>query len=95
MEDILELYALPYDPQMKGWRHIETAEQRTRIDWEHQIDQLLTDYYPEAERIRLIMDNLNTHTLASLYMAFPAQKHEIWLNVWRFTIHRNTAVGSI
>jgi hypothetical protein len=81
---------------LKGWRHIEATKQRTRIDWAHQIDQLFSKFYPDAERIRMIMDNLNTHTLASLYQAFSAEKarslskrleihytpkHGSWLNI--------------
>ena len=58
---------------LKGWRRIEAAERRTRIDWARQIDTLLTVDYPHAEKVRLIMDNLNTHTIGSLYQAFPAE----------------------
>ena len=47
---------------------------RTRIDWAHEIDQLLSVDYPHAERIVLVMDNLNTHTLGSLYEAFEPAK---------------------
>lgn len=145
MEDILETYALPYDPRiplicmdeqpcqllgdklnpipmkpgqplledyeyvregtcclfiftepLKGWRHIEATNRRTRLDWAHQVDQLLTKYYSDADRVRLVMDNLNTHTIGSLYQAFPAEKaralakrleihytpkHGSWLNI--------------
>ena len=81
---------------LKGWRHIEATKRRTQIDWAHQVDQLLSIFYPDAERIRLVMDNLNTHTFASLYQAFPAEKarslakrleihytpkHGSWLNI--------------
>jgi hypothetical protein len=145
MEDILELYALPYDPRiplvcmdeqpcqllghvleplrmepgkpyredyeykregtcsifvftepLKGWRHIEATKRRTKLDWAHQVDKLLTDFYPDAERVRLVLDNLNTHTIGSLYQAFPAEharnlakrlelhhtpKHGSWRNI--------------
>lgn len=79
-----------------NWRCAEVTETRTRIDWAMQIKTLVDVYYPEATVIRLVMDNLNTHTLGSLYEAFPpeearriAQKFEIhytpkhgsWLNI--------------
>lgn len=81
---------------LKGWRHIEATKRRTRLDWAHQVDQLLTKHYPNADCVRLVMDNLNTHTIGSLYQAFPAEKaralakrleihytpkHGSWLNI--------------
>lgn len=145
MEDVLEVYHLPYDPQwpqvcmdeqpiqllketrtpipaapgkpeqydyeyerggtanifmfvepLGGWRHASVTAHRTAVDWAHQIRELVDVQYPEAEGIRLVMDNLNTHTVASLYEAFPAEqarrlaqkleihytpKHGSWLNV--------------
>lgn len=145
MEDILEVYCLPYDPQIPqvcmdeqsrqliqetrtplaaepgkparedyeyerngtanlfmlveplgGWRHVEVTERRTAVDWAHQVRDLVDVHYPNAERIRLVMDNLNTHRRASLYEAFePAEarrlaqrleihytpKHGSWLNI--------------
>jgi hypothetical protein len=79
-----------------NWRCAEVTETRTRIDWAMQIKNLVDVYYPEATVIRLVMDNLNTHTLGSLYEAFPPEearriaekleihytpKHGSWLNV--------------
>ena len=145
MEDILELYAQPYDeiiplvcmdeqpfqlvgeklepmPMVPGkpyredyeyvrkgtcsifvfteplanWRHVCAREHRTKIDWALQVEELLEVYYPHANRIRLVMDNLNTHSIGSLYEAFePAKalrlakrlelhytpKHGSWLNI--------------
>nr|WP_238354178.1 IS630 family transposase [Paenibacillus sp. 23TSA30-6] len=145
MEDILETYALPYDPeiplicmdeqpvqlldhsrpaqQMKpgqvrredyeyvrkgscslfmfteplaGWRHVQASERRTKVDWSLQVQELLEVHYPRAQRVRLVMDNLNTHTISSLYETFaPEQalslakrleihytpKHGSWLNM--------------
>jgi DDE superfamily endonuclease len=72
------------------------SERRTRIDWAHCIKELVDVHYPDAERIVLVQDNLNTHTPASLYAAFePAEakrladrlelhytpKHGSWLNM--------------
>jgi hypothetical protein len=145
MEDILEVYALPYDEEyplvcmdeqpcqllgeklkpipmstgkslkedyeyiregtccifvftepLGGWRHVHATEHRTKRDWAFQIQELLTVHYPKAKRIRLVMDNLNTHTISSLYETFPPDvalqmvkrleihytpKHGSWLNI--------------
>ena len=145
MEDILEIYALPYDSEipmicmdeqpvqllgekldpitmkpgkprkedyeyvrngtcsififtepLAGWRHVVASERRTKKDWALQIQEVLDIHYPNAKRIRLVMDNLNTHTISSLYETFsPAKalslakrlelhytpKHGSWLNI--------------
>ena len=145
MEDVLELYCLPYDPEVPlicmdeqptqlivetrpalpqepgkperydyeyerkgtaanfmfteplgGWRKVSVRERRTSIDWAQEIKKLLDWDYPEAEKIRLVMDNLNTHKIASLYEAFEPEearrlakrleihytpKHGSWLNI--------------
>jgi DDE superfamily endonuclease len=79
-----------------GWRRVDAQPQRTKIDWAGQVERLLTVDYPHAEKVVLVMDNLNTHTIASLYEAFdPATafalaqrleihhtpKHGSWLNI--------------
>ena len=79
-----------------NWRQVAVTERRTGVDWAHQIRELVDVHYPQAERIRLVMDNLNTHRIASLYEAFePAEarriaqrleihytpKHGSWLNI--------------
>lgn len=145
MEDILDLYALPPDPEHPlvamdeaakqllgdlldplpmapgvpkredyhytrggvrslfmffaphvGWRRVAASVRRTRQDWAQQIKKLVDEDFPQAKTIRLVCDNLNTHSIASLYATFPpeeahrlAQKLEIhytprngsWLNV--------------
>jgi len=90
---------------LAGRRRVNARQQRTRIDWAHEIDQLLSVDYPQAERIVLVMDNLNTHTLGSLYEAFePAKaralaerlelhytpKHGSWLNIAEIELSRLT-----
>ena len=90
---------------LAGRRRVNARQQRTRIDWAHEIDQLLSVDYPHAERIVLVMDNLNTHTLGSLYEAFePAKaralaerlqlhytpKHGSWLNIAEIELSRLT-----
>ncbi len=56
---------------LEAWRHIKVTDQRTMIDWAHCMRDLVDIHFPEAEKIVVVMDNLNTHKLASLYEAFP------------------------
>jgi hypothetical protein len=51
---------------LAGWRQVTVSDRRTRIDWAHCIKDLVEVHYPDAERIVLVQDNLNTHTPASL-----------------------------
>jgi hypothetical protein len=145
MEDVLDLYAEPYDPKrpvvcfdetskqlvaekrfpipakagrrerfdyeykrngtrnlfmlcepLAGWRHLAVTERRTMKDFAHQMRWLVDTAYPEVERIRVVLDNLNTHRPASLYQAFEPKearrvirqlefhytpKHGSWLNM--------------
>jgi transposase len=127
MEDILDLYARPYDPARPvvcfdecpyqlveevrqplparpgqplrydyeyrrmgtcnlfiafqpalGWRQVEVTDRRTKQDFAHQMRALVDVHFPDAETIVLVLDNLNTHTLAALYEAFePAEARRI------------------
>jgi hypothetical protein len=85
-----------FSEPLTGWRRIAVTDQRTRTDWAHEIRKLVDVHRPKAERITLVMDNLNTHSLGSLYEAFPPQearriinrievvhtpKHGSWLNM--------------
>jgi transposase len=145
MEDVLDLYHLPYDPDyplvcmdesckqmvgevrdpipcapghpvlmddeyvrlgvaqifmevepLAGRRHVAVTEHRTRKDWALQIKEMLDERYPDAVKVRLVMDNLNTHNTASLYEMFDPEearrlaqrleihytpKHGSWLNM--------------
>lgn len=145
MEDVLELYAEPYDPKRPlvcldeksvqllmelrppqplqvghprrfdytykrngtrnlfvffqpgtRWRHVQVTAQRTKLDFAQCLKELVDVHFPEAEVIRLVVDNLNTHTPAVLYEAFePSEarrilahlefhytpKHGSWLNM--------------
>ena len=56
---------------LTGWMRPEVLEHRTKVDWAHQMKKLIDEDYPDAERIILVMDNLNTHNIASFYDAFP------------------------
>ena len=55
----------------RGWRHVKVTEQRTARDFAHCLRDLVDVHFPEAEVIRLVVDNLNTHRKASLYAHFP------------------------
>ena len=145
MEDVLEVYHQPYDPQvplvcmdeqpvqlikeirtplpakagqperydyeyerngtatifmftepLRGVRMVSVREHKTAVDWATEVQQLVERQYPQADRIRLVCDNLNTHGIGSLYEAFPPEqarrlaarlelhytpKHGSWLNI--------------
>jgi len=145
MEDVLDLYAEPYNPErpvvcfdetskqllaeprspispkpgrrerydyeyqrqgtrnlfmlcepLAGWRHVTVTERRTMVDFAQQMRWLADEAYPSAQKIRVVLDNLNTHKPASLYEAFEPKeagrirqrlefhytpKHGSWLNM--------------
>lgn len=81
---------------LSGKRHVAAGEHRTRKDWAWWIKGMIDERYPNAVQVRLVLDNLNTHCLASLYEVFPPQearrlaqhldihytpKHGSWLNM--------------
>jgi len=81
---------------LTGWRHVRVTERRTRKDYAECLRDLVDVHYPDAKKIRLVQDNLNTHDGASLYEAFPPDearriltklefhytpKHGSWLNL--------------
>ena len=57
-----------------GVRRVSCRESRTRVDWAEEVRRLLDEDYPEAKKVKLVCDNLNTHSIASLYHAFPAEE---------------------
>ncbi len=57
---------------LAAWRHVKVTERRTMIDFARCMRDLVDIHFPKAEKIILVMDNLNTHKLASLYKAFEA-----------------------
>jgi hypothetical protein len=77
---------------LAGRRRVVARRQRTRIDWADEVDRLLTHDYPDAERVVLVMDNLNTHTLGSLYEAFEPAKARALAE--RLEIHHTPRHGS-
>lgn len=141
MEDVLEVYQRPYDPEypvvcmdeqpiqliqetrqplpscagqpqrydyeyerqgtacifmfsqpLVGQRRVVAESQRTMVDWAHQIKQLLEVDYPQAKRVTLVCDNLNTHRPAALYKAFPPEEARQLLN--RLELHYTPKHGS-
>ena len=81
---------------LAGWREVAVTERRTMQDFAHQMRWLVDEAYPEIPVVRVVLDNLNTHRMASLYEAFPAAearriakrlefhytpKHGSWLNM--------------
>jgi len=75
-----------------GWRHVEVTARRTKQDFARCMQQLVDGYYPEAEVIRVVLDNLTTHTPAALYGTFPpAEAHRI---LQRLDFHDTPKPGS-
>lgn len=141
MEDILDIYEMPYDPErpvvcmdekpyqllgeareplpmrpgddqkvdseytrngtcsifafvepLGGKHHVSVREHRTATDWAEEIKYLVDVMYPEAKKIILVMDNLNTHKPASLYKKYPAS--EARRIIKRLEIHYTPKHGS-
>lgn len=81
---------------LRGWRQVHVTQQRTSQDFAYQMQQLVDVQFPDAEIIRVVLDNLNTHTPAALYQTFAPEearrlteklefhytpKHGSWLNM--------------
>jgi hypothetical protein len=75
-----------------GWRSVHVTERRTAKDFAEVVRWLVEDVHPEAERVVLVLDNLNTHTPASLYEAFPPERARGILD--RLEIHYTPKHGS-
>jgi transposase len=80
----------------KSWRHVKVTDHRAARDFAHCMRDLADTHYPDADRIRVVMDNLSTHSVGALYETFPAPeahcllqrlefhytpKHASWLNM--------------
>lgn len=77
---------------LSAWRTIMTRDRRTKTDWAECVRRLLDEHYPEAEAVVLVMDNLNTHGLSSLYEAFePAEARRL---AERLELHYTPEHGS-
>ncbi len=81
---------------LRGWRYVRVTERRTKVDWAFALRDMLSEHYPNAEKIILVMDNLNIHSPSSFYEAFEptlarqlterlqihyTPKHGSWLNI--------------
>jgi len=77
---------------LAGQRKVKITATRTRIDWAHFTQEMLEERYPEADKVILVMDNLNTHNVASLYTAFPPEKAKALAD--RLEIHYTPKHGS-
>ena len=81
---------------LAGWRHVKVTDQRTKQDFAGCMKDLVEIHFPEAEKIRVVLDNLNTHSPAAFYEAFPPEQarqltkklefhytpeHSSWLNM--------------
>ncbi len=88
--------AFLFTTALQAWRRVSVRERRTAIDWAEEVKYLLDEVYPEAQRVMLVCDNLNIHTIKSFYKAFCAEealrlssrlelvhtpKHGSWLNI--------------
>ena len=84
-----------FEPK-SGWRHLDITERRTAVDFALAMRRLVDEHYPATEKVRVVLDNLNTHTPASLYKAFEPEEarrvlrrlefhhtptHASWLNM--------------
>jgi hypothetical protein len=78
--------AVAFEPH-RGWRHVIASERRTKHDFAGWLKELVDVHYPEAAAIRLVVDNLNTHTPGALYEAFaPAEAHRLARKLeWHYT----------
>ena len=77
---------------LEGWRHVKVTDHHTKVDWAHVIKELVDEHYPEKKKIVLVMDNLNTHKVSSLYAAFkPEEARRI---AERLEIHYTPKHGS-
>src|SRR5204862_3157832 len=62
-----------------NWRHVKVTDQRTAVDWAQCMQELVDVHFPDADKIVVVQDNLNTHTPAALYAAFaPEEAKRIW-----------------
>lgn len=98
------LFTEPLD----GWRHVRVREQRTKVDWAIELEELLRTRAAAAEKVILVCDNLNTHTRGAFYEAFPAEqaralvrriefrytpKHGRWRNIAENELSSRTRQG--
>lgn len=89
-QDTCNLF-IAFEP-LQSWRHVQVTERRTAVDWAHFMKHLADVQYPDVERIRVVVDNLNTHHAGSFYEAFePQEAHRL---AARFEFHYTPKHGS-
>jgi hypothetical protein len=82
---------LAFEP-LRGWRFLQVRKQRTAVDYAAFMQELVERYYPAVDRIRLVQDNLNTHTPGSFYQALAPQEAFEWAQ--KFELHYTPIKGS-
>jgi hypothetical protein len=80
---------------LTGRRHVDITEHRTRKDWAVFVKGMLDEWYPQATKVRLVMDNLNTHSTLRFIKPSNLRKRSDWLADRIFTTRPSTAVGSM
>lgn len=77
---------------LEHWRHVKVTDRRTSQDWAHCMQELVDVHFPHAEKVVLVLDNLNTHTAAALYATFPPEEAK---RIWnRLEVHYTPKHGS-
>ena len=69
---------------LRGWRHVRVTARRTTRDWAECLRELVTVHSPQATRMRVVLDHLNTHTGAALYETVPPKEARRFLDRWEF-----------
>ena len=82
---------LAFEPQT-GFRYVQVRARRTAVDYAHFLHTLVRQHYPRVERVRLVQDNLNTHTPGSFYQVWPPAKAFTFAQ--RFELHYTPKKGS-
>jgi hypothetical protein len=90
---VSNLFMIMIFEPLGGKRHVQVTEQRTKKDWAECMKMIVDELYPDAKKITIVMDNLNTHTPASLYGRFSPEEAEVSQRNWIFNIHQNMEVG--
>ena len=79
---------------LEGWRRVKVTDRHAAADYAQVLKELSDVHFPDAEQIRLVQDNLSTHTPASLYAAFPAPKRAASPSGSNGTTRPSTEAGS-
>lgn len=78
---------------LQAKRHVRVTDHRKRVDFAHAVRELVDVQYPEAEKIVLVMDNLNTHNTAPCTRRLNRLRPDGWQRNWTFIIHPNMEAG--